>query len=141
MQRSIRNSLIILFCTTIGLGCGGSKNTMNKYYGKWKVINAYGKDFMAANANIEFRGRGTLFGFGGCNTYSGSYVLNEEKRTLTFGPLMATKKYCQGIGSDCESQLFRALNNATKYLAKTEGIYIQNDRGDNFAFIVKSKEN
>ena len=110
---------------------------MNKYYGAWELISAYGEDYSAVKATIEFRGRGTLFGFGGCNNYSGTYALDEEKRTLTFGPLMATKKYCQGKNSEAEGKLFRALNNTTLYLPKPEGIYLQNARKETLAFIKK----
>ena len=137
MLKKLKNNALVFFSIFLVTSCGGSKKIMRKYFGVWDVITAYDSNYESAKATIEFRGESNVFGFGGCNTYAGTYSLNEENRTLSFGPLMATKKYCQGVGSTCESNWFRALNNTKYFLPKEEGIYLQNSQKKTLAFIRK----
>ncbi len=110
---------------------------MKKYLGAWNVVKVYDTEVSKLGATIEFRGETAVFGSSSCNHYSGTYALNEEKRTLTFGPIMATKKACDPERNQAESQWFRALNNTQYYLPKPEGIYLLNAQHKELAFIKK----
>lgn len=49
-------------------------------------------------ATINFEGDGKVYGNGGCNSYRGTYTLNDN--TITFGPLMSTKMACPGLDGE-----------------------------------------
>ncbi|MGE4423486.1 MAG: META domain-containing protein [Pseudodesulfovibrio sp.] len=49
---------------------------------------------------LKFNGDGTVEGFGGCNTFTGTYTLTDGY--LEFGPLAATHKSCGPIKDERE---------------------------------------
>lgn len=53
---------------------------------------------------------GQVSGFGGCNTFGGSYRLSGEQ--ITFDPLQATQRGCDGPIMAQETQFFSALQAA-----------------------------
>lgn len=60
----------------------------------------------ASSITLEFKdGRAT--GYGGCNSYSGSYT--QEGTALTIGPLAATKRGCMGDVGAVERAWFDTL--------------------------------
>jgi putative lipoprotein len=46
-------------------------------------------------------------GFAGCNNFFGSYELNGS--SLTFGPLGATRMFCEGVSGEVEIKFMEAL--------------------------------
>jgi carbonic anhydrase len=46
-------------------------------------------------------------GYGGCNSFSGSYELNGT--ALRFGPIATTRRYCAGAPGDLETKFLQAL--------------------------------
>ena len=137
MRAKIKNS-VFLFCTSIVfISCGGQMKAMTNYFGTWDLISAYDTNFEGLNATLEFRGEERVFGNSGCNNYSGTYGLNEENRTLSFGPLRSTKMGCEEAKSNCQRLFFRALNNTANYLPKKEGIYLLSSDRKILAFIKK----
>ncbi|MGB6267664.1 MAG: META domain-containing protein [Olleya sp.] len=55
-------------------------------------------------------------GFSGCNNFSGNYKIDGNK--IEFGPLMSTKKMCQGIESEIESTFFKTIEKTNKFEIK-----------------------
>jgi carbonic anhydrase len=49
-------------------------------------------------------------GYGGCNSFSGSYALNGSE--LRFGPVAATRKFCEGAPGGLEAKFLQALDKA-----------------------------
>jgi heat shock protein HslJ len=56
---------------------------------------------------LEFEAGGRLHGFTGCNMMSGTW--KEEAGEARFGPVMSTKRFCPGAGSEIEKRLMAAL--------------------------------
>lgn len=137
MRVKIKNSLIMLCASVVLISCGGRKKAMVNYFGIWDLVSAYETSVIGFNATIEFRGEDRVFGNSGCNNYSGTYSLNEENRTLSFGPLMSTKMGCEEAKSNCQGLFFRALKNTANYLPKKEGIYLLDSDRKILAFIKK----
>ena len=57
---------------------------------------------------------GRVSGFGGCNTFGGSYAVDQERLRLSFGQLVSTLKACPK-GMDVEQTLYEALGQVDNY--------------------------
>lgn len=71
---------------------------------EWGVVGEEG----AKARFISFAGSGRVFGFGGCNRFSGTYEQHGEH--LTISPLAATKMACPGDAMTKESEFFDILS-------------------------------
>ncbi len=56
---------------------------------------------------------GRVAGIGGCNNYSGPITSGDGARSLRIGPLISTRKFCEGAGGAVE----------TEYLAALQGVF------------------
>jgi heat shock protein HslJ len=66
---------------------------------------------------VEFTyGSSSIQGFGGCNRFSGSYLL-KDKRGITITGLISTKKYCADMIQQ-EQMFMQALEAADAYKVK-----------------------
>jgi len=70
-----------------------------------------------AGLTLEFDGRGTVQGYGGCNRFSGSFTLQQGK--LVIGPLAVTRMACPEPANSFEISYLEALDNA-RAAARTE---------------------
>lgn len=64
-----------------------------------------------------------ISGFMGCNMYSGTYKL--EKESISFGPLMSTKKYCENEMEN-ESFWFKISSEVSKFKLENKSILFFN---------------
>lgn len=71
---------------------------------EWGVVGEEG----AKARFISFAGSGRVFGFGGCNRFSGKFEQHDEH--LTISPLAATKMACPGDAMTREAELFDILS-------------------------------
>ncbi len=78
---------------------------------EWTVIG----DPAEGGRFISFAGSGRVFGFGGCNRFSGSYEQHDEH--LTISPLAATKMACPPDKMQKETEFFDIL-------AKVRGVKV-----------------
>ena len=76
-------------------------------------------DFAHLQPTIEFAAEGTVSGFAGCNTFSGSYTT--DGATLTFGPMATTKMACERPGSAVEADYLAALSGVTGWAVEPDG--------------------
>ena len=76
-------------------------------------------DFAHLQPTIEFTADGTVSGFAGCNSFSGSYTTDGS--ALTFGPLATTKMACQRPGSAVEADYLSALSGVTGWALEPDG--------------------
>lgn len=58
---------------------------------------------------------GRAAGTGGCNNYSGPITAGEGARSLKIGPLISTRKFCEGAGSEVETKYLAALQGAFQF--------------------------
>jgi heat shock protein HslJ len=76
--------------------------------GTWDLVEiGPTADFANLVPTIVFAADGSVSGFAGCNSFSGSYTTAGS--TLTFGPLASTKMACQRPASAVEDEYLRAL--------------------------------
>ncbi len=76
-------------------------------------------DFAHIVPTIEFGPDGSVSGFAGCNTFSGSYTTNGS--TLALGPLATTKIGCVRPASAIESDYLAALSGVTSWELGADG--------------------
>lgn len=76
----------------------------------WLLIDLDGSAALdpAVAPNLTFADDGTLAGFGGCNTYSGSFTVDDG--SIDVGPLATTKMACAPPASDIEAVYLPALD-------------------------------
>jgi heat shock protein HslJ len=80
----------------------------------WNLAEMSGTaDFAHIVPTIEFGTDGTVSGFAGCNTFSGTFTTNGA--TLTMGPLASTEIGCQPPASAVEAQYLNALSGVTNW--------------------------
>ena len=90
-----------------------------------------GQSIVIPNADITatFDGQGNIYGYGGCNSYQGTYTLSGKQlysgMGITIGPLAVTKKACPGT-SDTETTYLQILQSATSYTVNNNGLTITN---------------
>lgn len=82
----------------------------------------------SGNAFIKFDGEGRISGSGGCNNFSGTYAA--EDSTLSFGPIMSTKKACMGEAMQNEQAFFGALGDTASYAATHLSLILKDANGD-----------
>lgn len=89
-------------------GCGGGILPPGELAGtRWTFVSIGGAPVADDRpTSLQFDGE-RLSGSAGCNRFSGSYKV--EGRTLTAGPLMATKMACPGAGMMQESAFFALM--------------------------------
>ena len=124
MNQSISNKkhrfgFILLFCILFSLQACTSEDTSstaelgNTY---WKLTELEGNPVVMAENQREMkltlRGENKVTGFGGCNSFFGSYENDEE--TLSFSQLAATRMFCAET-MDKESQFMTSLSAVKTY--------------------------
>jgi len=76
--------------------------------GAWLLEDLVGRGVMdMVQTTIEFDADGRVFGDGGCNRYTGSYVFEDGR--LSLGPIAGTKKMCPEAIMDQEDRFLRVL--------------------------------
>jgi heat shock protein HslJ len=86
----------------------------------WNLAEMGGTaDFAHIVPTIEFGTDGTVSGFAGCNTFSGTFTTNGT--TLTMGPLASTEIGCQRPASAVEAEYLDALSSVKNWEIDTKG--------------------
>ena len=81
---------------------------------------------------LEFEAGGRLHGYTGCNMMSGTW--KEEAGEARFGPIMATKRFCPGAGSDSEKRLMAALAPGARGVREGDRLVLVAPGGARFEF-------
>jgi heat shock protein HslJ len=100
---------------------------------QWR-LESLGETAVVAGSvvTLTFGADNTVMGSGGCNNFSGTYMLNGDG--VTFSPLVSTKMACAGI-SQQEAAFFEALGSATRYELTDEGLTIWYGDGQELHFV------
>lgn len=130
---------IVLFVTAF-ISCRSTKATMPVDVltsGTWELSTLNGttvqaSDFGRSLPYISFSTDNKVTGNGGCNTFSGSYNLNDEGG-INISQVIATKMYCEGK----EPEFFTALNNANMTKAVDDKLVLLNGMKEVMTFIRK----
>lgn len=104
-------------------GCGGAILPPSELAGSNWTFVSIGDVAVADDRPTELHFDGTrLSGSAGCNRFSGSYV--HEGRTLTAGPLAATKMACPGAGMTQENAFFKLMAGPVRLSFPADGTMI-----------------
>ena len=80
------------------------------------------------SATISFLPDNNVEGFGGCNNFSGTYLVKGTD-SISIGPLMATMQACPDPAGSFEGQLLTALQAATKWSVSAGTLDLRDDSG------------
>jgi heat shock protein HslJ len=80
------------------------------------------------SATVSFLPDNVVEGFGGCNNFSGTYLVKGAD-TIEIGPLMAQMKACPDPAGTFEQQLLIALQKATKWSVSAGTLDLRDDGG------------
>ncbi|WP_299884059.1 META domain-containing protein [uncultured Lacinutrix sp.] len=121
-------TITILFFTIIFNACGSTKSTaniaennkdQNPINGLFTVTKLDVHEGLAQKLTLKFNDSSKrVSGFLGCNTFTGSYVVNNNN--LTFKDLSYTEKMCEKGSNTLESKMLKCLE-------KTEHFKIENN--------------
>src|SRR6185312_10356911 len=87
----------------------------------WTLVELMGKPVSDTPERKEMylilhKDQNRVEGNGGCNAFSGTYVLKNNE--ISFGPLVSTKMFCPGL--QYENEFFKALSTANHYYLKND---------------------
>ena len=116
-KKSLGLSLCAAICLlSFAMACASGKSDL---YGEWTLVSvksATGETLTAdtpeKTPNIKLEKEGKVSGFGGCNRYTGTFK-TDNKKSLKFNPLAATKKMCLGV--TLEDAFFAMTNTVDGY--------------------------
>ena len=94
--------------------------TKNPVLGSYSVETLLSKDVSSKEYFISFDEK-MVSGFMGCNMYSGTYKLGKE--SISLGPLMATKKYCENEMEN-EALWFKISSEVTSFKVENQSILL-----------------
>ena len=81
---------------------------------------------------MELDAGGRMNGYTGCNMMSGTW--KEEGGEARFGPIMATKRFCPGAGSESEKRLMAALAPGARGVREGDKLVLIAPSGARFEF-------
>ncbi|WP_416885279.1 META domain-containing protein [Marinospirillum sp.] len=93
-------------------GCGG--DPLSLLVGRWQEANAEQKPL-----EVTFTSEGQVYGFSGCNRFSGRFTLSGE--SLTFLPLASTRMACAEPAMTREQDFYQRLNQVNGFDLDSEG--------------------
>jgi heat shock protein HslJ len=83
----------------------------------WKLVELKGHKIQDSSMYLILnKTESRVEGNGGCNAFSSTFALQNNQ--ITFGPLVSTKMFCQGI--EAENEFFKALSSADHYYLKAD---------------------
>lgn len=76
----------------------------------------------ASSAYLQFRSKGRLVGFGGCNRLMAEYETEQEH--ILVGPVAATRKMCAETVMQREAALAAALERSRTFMRSAKGLVL-----------------
>lgn len=111
-------------------GSGMSAALQNTY---WELVQLNGRDVpdIEREPSLVLNSRqGRVAGFSGCNRFSGTYELADER--LKFGPVVATKMACLE-GGEVEKSYLQALQQVRSWRVRGSTLDLLNESGESVA--------
>jgi len=104
-------------------GCGGGVlPPVTLADSAWAFVDINGSQVGGETYQLSFDGAGRLSGQAGCNRFSGPYT--QRGRTLTAGPIVATRMACPGERMTHETRLLQLLRGPVEINYRTGMIMI-----------------
>lgn len=118
-KQLILSMLLISSIAVFAQKKSGTTYSLENTYWQLMWLGSTGKSVVHGQYDlfVEFSyGSNALQGFGGCNRFSGSYLLN-DKRGIDISGLISTKKYCPDMIGQ-EQMYMQALESSDAYKVK-----------------------
>lgn len=124
-------ALVLILGVTMLAGCGSKESAplttetvrtmlVDK---KWTCQKLFQREMRGDNKPfLEFKSDGTVVGYGGCNDFTGQYMLDGEK--LSFGPLASTKKACRGGQAELEFTFHMFLGEVQRLQVEGDELFL-----------------
>ncbi|CAM3811752.1 META domain-containing protein [Flavobacterium cucumis] len=103
-----------------------NSDVKNPILGSYSVEELMSRNVSEKEYFISFDAK-KVSGFMGCNMYSGTYEFQEA--SITLGPLMVTKKYCEGIMDD-ESLWLKVSSEISTFKLNNKTILLYDDNNN-----------
>lgn len=123
--------IILLTANLFFLSCSPAKKVTEKTPDAslketyWKLSELNGEAYLAqdgAEARIILKSENDrVNGLGGCNSFSGTYMLEAQNR-IRFSNIASTKKACPAL--ETETEFFRVLDMTDSYLIKGDTLVL-----------------
>ena len=114
MNRRASIVLSVIALTALAACSSAASPTPAPLAGTWEITSTMGSAVPdAVQPPTATFANGAISGFGGCNTYTGSYTQNGT--ALTFGPVASTQMFCEGDPSEVEADLFAGLERTASW--------------------------
>lgn len=112
----MKKILIALFTVLVLVACSASGP--ESLQGRWQLVSHGPVSSQApaaadVDAFIEFGADGQLNGNVGCNGFGGDYQV--EGNTVTFGPIISTKMFCEGPVGEQEATTLAVLSESATF--------------------------
>ena len=131
MRRIFLTTAIFILTTLFSLPAF----TQQPLYGEWELVKITrdGKDVPVTPARktpgINFAKEWSVSGSGGCNSYGGTYTLDNGK--IKFGPIRSTKMGCAQEINKQEMLFFEILDKAANYKMSKGNLTLSDGAGAN----------
>ncbi len=134
---------IILICACAGMLHGGASSAPSGPEGvEWRLVEAGGAPVPPLVDEKQPRilldpVQKKAAGFSGCNNFFGSYEL--DGASLKFGPVGATRMFCEGVSGEVEMRFMKALDE-TRTWERRDGILLLLKGGQSLAQFTMKQE-
>lgn len=134
MKRLIIGLLVVLVLAA----CAGG--TSASITGQWSLVS-YGSasnQIPAApdvDTSIEFGSDGQMNGNVGCNGFGGEYTMDGD--TITFGPVMSTMMFCEGLVGEQEIGAITVFQESAKFVLDGDRLTITSADGNSMIVLAR----
>ena len=127
MQALVRFGLVLVFAGALAAACGGDDDDDASGPAlegtEWTLVS--GVDAPEDAVPTLTLADGSANGFGGCNTFGGSYELDGD--SITIGPLASTMMACEEAKSAVEAAYLPALEAADAWAVENGELVLSSD--------------
>lgn len=126
MKKTVLFFYLVAFMASIACGCSGIKwvDSVSLESSKWQLDSLSGSKITVPSGSeitlVFDKDNSKINGFGGCNTYFGSYIVDDDK--LNISNIGSTKRTCPE--QQTETGYFSTLPKVDKYKIKDKTLYL-----------------
>lgn len=135
---TIKNYIMLLLIASFLMSCSNSPTEANEetLIGYWQVEAIQEESIMAkTKINLIFNQEFKLSGKASCNNLASNYTQSDN--SLTFGPVITTRKMCVPKVMEQESKLLNALTRVKRFQLKDGQLFLLDQTGSGQIYAVR----
>ena len=111
----MKQLIIVIIISLALLACNNTANLIKQTLpGKWLITSLNGQSVITNKINtLTFDENLSLSGLASCNNISSSYKV--DNKSLSIGPIVATRKMCSPLLMQQESKLLKVLSKSKRF--------------------------